>query len=125
MKEVFSLTPMGIEGMSAITRSVNGTVKYLGNVAEKNSPLMYHPAVGETVVSALEAAPGLFPEARWIERDCDKLPSLRPMNMALPAGRHNKGYPAGLAEPVRKGYYGWQESAKIIKAPTPSYAELG
>lgn len=90
----FSTTHVGTAREVMITRTHNGTVRYLSHVIAKSEPLRYPVETGEAVVKALEAAPYMFEEARWIERACDKLPTGKPASMFHPPKRHDPSYDA-------------------------------
>lgn len=100
MKFAYTTTHMGVDGLVAVTRTGNGTVKYLSHALASATVLMYTPVAGEALCKVLEEvgdAPHMFAEDRWIVRACDQLPMGKPVSM-FPPNRHHTGYPGSKSE---------------------------
>lgn len=98
---MYSITPMSVDGTSgyAVTRTVNGTVKYMrwfGMPCVAIMPL----ATADRVVTGLNSQGGTYvPEQRWVERDGARLDTKKPIShrpaLYCPGGRHLSRYPKG------------------------------
>ena len=102
---MYSITPMSVDGTNgyAVTRTVNGTVKYMrwrGIACVAIMPL----ATADLVVAELTVGRAI-PEQRWVERDGARLDTKKPISrrpaLYCPEGRHLSRYPKGGQVSVR------------------------